>query len=88
MTYEDISIEDAPVLSQGDAIEYLKSLHGEFINQVLTEHGDPYTLDKELEDISGMLAKIIQENWEYIKFIEHPMAPSGISIIKMEEAKK
>lgn len=85
--FDKLDITEGFVLAQERAIEYLKWTAEETVSQAID---NPIELDYEnaseiIKDVMLMGRKILDEDWEWVEFIECPMSASGIMIKQMIE---
>ena len=87
MSFENLDLDDGFVLSQKQAIEYLRWSAGVVVEQAMS---DGYELDYEnaseiLKDLMCMGWEITKEDWAWVKFARQDMSASGIMIKEMAE---
>lgn len=73
------------VLSQKQALEYLKACAGDVWAQAVKGETSVEDSRDIMEDIAAMAHRIYSENWEWILFQECQMSASGINIRKVVE---
>ncbi len=87
MDYSKLDLDEGFVLSQKQAIEFLRWSASEVVKQAM-DNG--YELDYEnaseiLKDLMCMGWEIIREGWSWIKFMRQDMSASGIVVKEMKE---
>lgn len=88
--FDHLDLDNGFVLSQDEAIEYLKwNLNERFdmaIADPKTWGEDSETFGEEARDIVEMATAIGDGGYAWVKFEHHPMSVSGIVIREMKEA--
>ena len=87
MDYNKLDLDNGFVLSQKQALEYLKHTAGVVVDQAM-DNG--YEMDYEnaseiLKDIMYMGWEIVREDYEWGKFMRQDMSASGIIIKEIKE---
>ena len=87
MDYSKLDLDNGFVLSQKQALEYLKYSAGVVVEQAMN---NGYELDYEnaseiLKDLMCMGWEIVREDYEWVKFMRQDMSASGIVIKEMKE---
>lgn len=80
---EMFDIETGFVLSQGQALAYLKELAGEEWARATTGEDDIEDAKYIMDDLASMARLIYTGDWEWIRFAECPMSASGINIFQV-----
>lgn len=86
MDYNKLDLDNGFVLSQQQALEYLKHSAAVVVDQAMENE---YEMDYEnaseiLKDIMCMGWEIARENYEWVKFMRQDMSASGIVIKEMK----
>lgn len=82
---EMFDIETGFVLSQKQALEYLKELAGDVWEQATTGETDIEDAKCMLDDLASMARLIYTGDWEWVRFAECPMSASGINIFQVAD---
>lgn len=80
---EILDIETGFVLSQSQALSYLKELAGEEWARATTGEGDIEDAKYIMDDLASMARLIYTGDWEWVRFAECPMSASGINIYQV-----
>lgn len=80
---EMFDIEAGFVLSQKQALEYLKESAGDVWEQATTGETDIEDAKCMLDDLASMARLIYTGDWEWVRFAECPMGASGINIFQV-----
>jgi hypothetical protein len=86
MDYSKLDLDDGFVLSQKQAIEFLRWGVEQEFEQAIGELGiDCTTAGAFMEDVVAMAQVILDKDWGWVKFEASPMSASGITIKEMKE---
>lgn len=84
--FDSYDLAEGFVLSQGASLRYLKYLAEQEFEQAIGALGiDSESAGAFFEDVVAMAQTIVDKDWEWVKFSEHPMSASGIIIKEMKE---
>lgn len=86
MDFSKLDLDDGFVLSQGQAIEFLRWGVAQEFEQAIQKNGvDCTDAGAFMEDAVAMAQVILDKDWAWIKFEASPMSASGINIKEMKE---
>lgn len=86
MDYSKLDLDDGFVLSQWQAIEFLRWGVAQEFEQAIQKNGvDCTDAGAFMEDAVAMAQVILDKDWAWIKFEASPMSASGINIKEMKE---
>lgn len=88
INYEDLDLDEGFVLSQRQAIEFLRWGAGQEFEQAIEKGAcgiDCASAGAFFEDVVAMAQVILDKDWAWVKFETSPMSASGINIKEMKE---
>lgn len=86
MDYSKLDLNEGFVLSQKQAIEFLRwSVAQEFEQTVQENSVDCENAGAFVEDAVAMAQVILEKDWEWVKFVASPMSASEMTIKEMIE---
>ena len=86
--FDNLDITNGFVINEQDAIKYIEDSARQHIEEVMQGNEDTEGLTEIIEDLYGMKKWIMNNNYDYYHFIEHPMYACGMCITPMTEAKQ
>ena len=86
MDYSKLDLNEGFVLSQKQAIEFLRWSVAQEFEQAMQNNGiDNTNAGTFMEDAVAMAQVILEKDWEWVKFVASPMSASEMTIKKMVE---
>lgn len=88
MDYSKLDLDEGFVLSQRQAIEFLRWCVAQEFGQAIEKGAygiDCASAGAFFEDVVAMAQVILDKDWAWVKFETSPMSASGINIKEMKE---